>query len=509
MGKRQLSARQKNRLADLLVLFCGALLPLAYAPFGLWPLLLIAFAVLFLFTSTTSSGRALWRGYLFGLGWFGVGVSWVYVSVRLFGNANAPLAGLITALLVLVLACYPLLAVWLTRALTTAKSRFMPVLVIPAAWVLVEWLRGWLFTGFPWLEPGYAFIDTPLSAFAPLAGVLSVTYLAILSATLLALLFRAGAATLDRVLAVIILAVVWLGVSLIEIGNFTTPQGKPLTVALVQGNIPQHRKWLAAERVPTLAMYRKQTERHWDKDIVIWPETAVPAFEDQVMDYLNAMHTAAQVTSTQLLTGIVVRESHGDRYFNAMVSLGNTDRGADTIYKKQHLVPFGEYLPLAFLLDPLLDFLEIPMSDFSAAEQAGSQIKLGHYQAGASICFESVFSHAIRDALPDAAYLINISNDAWFGDSLAPHQHLQITRMRALETGRYLLRSTNTGISAIIEPDGQIQARTAQFKQEVLTGIIQPLQGSTPFVRWGYYPILLFSLLLLVLAGSKLAAKNT
>jgi len=492
---------QQRWPADLLVLVAGAVLPLAFAPFGWWPLALLALAVLVSLTLHAGTGRSLWRGYLFGLGWFGVGVSWVYVSIRLFGNATTGLSIAITGLLILVLSLYPVLIIWLVRRLSAGGQRTGLLLVFPAAFTLVEWLRGWLFTGFSWLEPGYAFIDTPLALLAPLTGVMGMTFVVVLTAGLLVMVLGREFRTGDRLFGLALIAMIWGTCLLVDLPHYSRPSGEPLKVALMQGNIPQHRKWLPEERTPTLAMYRAMTEQHWDRDIIVWPETAVPAFEDQVTDYINAMHYASQLSSTTLMTGIVTRESHGERYYNALIALGNADRGAESVYAKQHLVPFGEYLPLKALLDPLLDFLEIPMSDFSAGDRKKPVIAAGRYMAGASICFEAAFGEDIRTALPEAHYLVNISNDAWFGDSLAPHQHLQKARMRALETGRYLLRSTNTGISAIIEPDGRVQAMSRQFEREILTGSIQPMQGSTPFVRLGYWPVLGISFLILLGSG--------
>lgn len=492
---------QQHWPADIVVLVAGAILPLAYAPLGWWPLAVVSLVILVLFTLKVGLGRAFWRGWLFGLGWFGVGVSWVFISVRLFGNSGTLFSVGITALLISVLSLYPALAVWLVRRLSSGKPGFELLLLFPASWVFTEWLRGWLFTGFAWLEPGYAFIDTPLAVLVPITGVTGVTFVVILTASSIVLLLGKGHSKLNRFRGASSLFVVWGLALFIQPPVFYKPDGDILKVALMQGNIPQQRKWLPEERQPTLSMYRTMTEQHWDKDIIVWPETAVPAFEDQVTDYLDTMHFAAQLSSTSLLTGIVVRESHGDRYFNALIALGNASRGAESIYKKQHLVPFGEYLPVKFLLDPLLDFLQIPMSNFSAGGREKPLIRAGQYMVGASICFEVAFGDDVRAALPEAHYLVNISNDAWFGDSLAPHQHLQKARMRALETGRYLLRSTNTGISAIIGPDGRVQASSNQFERHILIGTIRPMQGSTPFVRLGYYPVLILSLILLVLAG--------
>ncbi|MCW8962801.1 MAG: apolipoprotein N-acyltransferase [Gammaproteobacteria bacterium] len=482
--------------SDAIALLGGMVLPLAFAPFGWWPVAVLSLLLFQMVIYQDGTGRALWRAMLFGIGYFGVGVSWVYVSISLFGNATPLLAAAITFLLILVLSGYLILAVFLIRRF--AIQGFMALLVLPAAWVLIEWLRGWLFTGFGWLDIGYAFIDTPVAAYGPTVGVLGLSFLVLLSSSGLFWLLNKQAGTGLRLSSALILIAIWLTPMLVTFPGQTQAGKEPVSVALLQGNIPQHIKWLKSQRQPTLNLYRDMTEAHWDKQLIVWPETAVPAYEDQVFDYLETLHTAAQLSQTNIMLGMPVRESHGDRYYNALGVLGNAQRGPESLYQKQHLVPFGEYLPLKFILDPLLDFLQIPMSNFSAGETGKPLVTAGAHKAGVFICFEIAFASDVRQALPEAAYLVNISNDAWFGDSLAPYQHLQMARMRALETGRYVLRATNTGITAIIDTRGDIQSILTPFETGVLTGNIQPMRGSTIYSSYGDYPLLaLLSVILL------------
>jgi len=482
--------------SDAIVLLGGMVLPLAFAPFGWWPIAILSLLLFQLVIYQDGVGRALWRSMLFGIGYFGVGVSWVYVSISLFGNATPLLAAAITFLLILVLSGYLVLAVFLIRKYAT--QGFIALLVLPVVWVLVEWLRGWLFTGFGWLDIGYAFIDTPVAAYGPYLGVLGISFLVMLSASSLFWLLNKQASTGLRISSAVIALAIWLLPILVTFPDQTQVDKEPVSVALLQGNIPQHIKWLKSQRQPTLNLYREMTEAHWDKQLIVWPETAIPAYEDQVFDYLETLHTAAQLSQTSIMLGMPVRESHGDRYFNALGVLGNAHRGPESLYQKQHLVPFGEYLPLRFLLGPMLDFLQIPMSNFSAGEAGKPLVTAGQHQVGAFICFEIAFADDVRQALPEAAYLVNISNDAWFGASLAPYQHLQMARMRALETGRYVLRATNTGITAIIDIRGDIQSILTPFENGILTGNIQPMQGSTLYARYGDYPLLvLLSVILL------------
>jgi apolipoprotein N-acyltransferase len=277
--------------------------------------------------------------------------------------------------------------------------------------------------------------------------------------------------------------------------KWTEPVGEQLRVVLIQGNIPQERKWKLEQLRPTLDLYIDHTLANWDRDLIIWPETAMPAFRHQLEeDVIRPLSEVAREQRSQLLVGIPVWERGQRRSFNAMLALG-INEGA---YYKRHLVPFGEFMPMKWLLEPLVEVLQIPMSDFAAGDDEKKPLlTLAGYAAGISICYEDAFGEEVIEALPEAAFLVNASNDAWFGDSLAPPQHLQIARMRSLETGRYMLRSTNTGISAIIRPDGELQGYSPAFRMHVLKGQIQPLTGMTPYARVGNWAVVLLSLLLL------------
>ncbi len=270
----------------------------------------------------------------------------------------------------------------------------------------------------------------------------------------------------------------------------------PIKVALIQGNIPQHKKWDIDQLLPSLSLYANRTKENFGVGLIVWPETAVSAFQYQVDEaFLQPLEAALKKQGTELVFGVVRLDEDGNRYYNAMVAMG---KQRDHYYKR-HLVPFTEYLPLKSLLWSFVDFFSIPMSDFTAGSKAKPLMQVGDHQVGMSICYEDAFGGEMAQAIPEAAYLINASNDAWFGDSLAPHQHLQIARMRALETSRYLLRSTNTGISAIVGPQGELVASSPLLEEAVVQGEIQPMSGSTPYARFGNLPILTLMSLLLVI----------
>jgi apolipoprotein N-acyltransferase len=488
-----LSARARNFLWShtTWAFAAGGTTTLAFSPFDLYPLALASLSLLFWLWHQADASKAFRLGWMYGAGLLGFGVFWLHISINLYGNMGRVPAIAITLLFVAAMSLYYGVAGWLAKQGSAGDDTAL-LLAYPAAWVLLEWLRGWFLSGFPWLSLGYTLIDSPLRGFAPLAGVYGLSWLLALSASLCVLLLtRRG---LRRTYAGIALATVWTGGALLGMVDWTSPAGRPIRASLIQGNVAQSVKWLPEQLQPTLALYRGLTEQHWESDLIIWPETAVPAFYHRVeKGFLTPLEAEASARGTELLLGLPVRDSDGRGYFNSMLRLGSS-RDA---YHKRHLVPFGEFVPLDSLLRPVIDRLGIPMSDFSSGPADKTGLELAGYPAALSICYEDAFGDETIQALPEAAFLVNASNDAWFGDSLAPHQHLQIARMRAVETGRPMLRATNTGISAIIGPRGNLLGHSPAFATTVLTGEIIPRQGATPYALTGNTPlvILMFALL--------------
>lgn len=479
----------------LVALLCGAVMPLGFAPYGWYPLPILALALLAVLLYKAAPRRALWLGWLFGLGQFGVGVSWVHISINQYGHAGLLLSMATMFLLVVYLALFPAVMAWLLSKTQRRSRNGFLCLAFPAAWVLSEWLRAWLFTGFPWLNLGYSQLDTPLAGFAPIVGVYGVSMFTALSAGLVGLLLTARGRS--RLIPVIALSLLWLVAWGLNQQQWMQPAGEPLTATLVQGNIPQELKWRPDQQHETLDRYVTLSREHLDSDLVVWPETAVPAFYDQVeTDFLSPLREQMQARGVSLVTGIPVLDRHQWRYYNSIISLDQP--GA--FYYKVHLVPFGEYLPLRDWLAGILSFLPVPQADFSAGRIDQPLLKAAGYPVGTSICYEIAFGEQLIHALPEAAFLINVSNDAWFGDSLAPHQHQEMARMRARETARYVLRATNTGISAIIDNRGHIVARSRQFEATAVSAEVVPGKGTTPYVRWGNWPVVIVSLIILGLA---------
>lgn len=481
------------RWAPLPALLAGAALPLAFAPFGWWWLAPFCLAVLFaigISAPTRTAGRA---AYLFGLGFFGVGVSWVYISMDRYGHSGPVLAAVLTVGLVAFLALFPWICVKLARRLCPRQGIAALLIAFPVAWVVLEWVRTWLLTGFPWLLLGYSQTDGPLQTLSPVFGVLGLS---------LALSFLAGVLAWvltgprpARVFTGIGLAALLLLSARLLDREWVEVAGEPLSVVLIQGNVAQDQKWSPEFLEITLERYRNLTEAHWGVDLIVWPEAAVPNWYHRLAyDYLEPLAEEGARHGTELVLGIPFLDLETGDAFNSIISMGE-DSG---IYHKRHLVPFGEYVPLRDVLGRALDILGAPMSDFQAGT-ASIPLRAAGYDMGASICYEVVFGPEVAEALPDSQMLINISNDAWFGDSLAPHQHLQMARMRSMETGRDMLRATNTGITTVIDYKGRITARAPQFEVASLAAQAVPRNGATPYVRWLDLPVL--SLLAIAVGG--------
>ncbi|MEK6771567.1 MAG: apolipoprotein N-acyltransferase [Pseudomonadota bacterium] len=479
----------RPRLADVIALLAGALTTLAFEPFALFPLAVLGPAALFLCWRGATARRAAWRGFLFGAGLFGVGVSWVFVSMHTFGNMTAPLAIIATVLLVAALSLY-LAALGAAQAWLTRTGTVQYLLVLPALWTLGEWWRGWFLTGFPWLNLGYSQTDSWLAGYAPVAGVYGVSLMCALSAGLLAQ-WLSDPGRYRLVLAVGVgLWATGAGLTFVE---WATPAGAPMQVVLVQGNVALRDKWRIDLREANIRRYVELSRPHLDADLIVWPEAAVPATLEQARPLLAELGQRGR--RAHLVLGVIEVNESARTYYNGVVNLANA-----SLYRKQHLVPFGEYLPMPWLFEGFIRQMHIPMSNFSrgAAEQppflAAGQV------LGISVCYEDAFGEELIRQLPRASLLVNVSEDAWFGNSLAPHQRVQMARLRALETARPMLRAGNTGPSAVIDHRGRTLAKTSAFRAETLTAPVQPMQGSTPYVRAGNLPVVLLSLLLLAVS---------
>jgi apolipoprotein N-acyltransferase len=462
----------------------GALTVLGFAPFYFYflPPLTVA-ALFYLWLHAGSRRSAFFIGYLFGLGLYSVGASWVYVSLHDFGMMPMPLAVLSTSLFCAFLALFPACVGWLQAWIKGAPALRL-LLVMPAMFPLAEWSLSWVFTGFPWLTLGYTQAPAgPLAGFAPLLGVFGVSWLLALSAGLIALAYPAWRTARKQAWTVLGgLVILWSTGAALNFIAWTHPIGAPVNVSLLQGNIPQEMKWREERLIATLVTYRNLVQAS-SSELIILPETAIPMFYDQVPEnYFAELAQHARNNGGDVILGLPERDADQRAYYNSVISLG---AAPTQFYRKQHLVPFGEFIPLKPVFGWIVDKMNMPLSDFSRGTATQVPLKVAGQQVAMDICYEDVFGEEIIRQLPQATLLANVSNDAWFGDSIAPRQHLQISQMRALETGRYMLRATNTGMTAILNEKGRVLAQAPMFRETVLRGTAQGMTGSTPFVRWG------------------------
>lgn len=468
----------------LLALVAGGFTTLTASPFELWWLGPVAIALLYVGIHTLTPAQAALKGWLYGIALFGSGASWVYISIHDYGYTGVPLAALLTALFVAVLALFYAGTFWLYRRFTTPRLAW---LTFAGAWVLGEVLRTYLFTGFPWLLMGSGYVDSPLASWAPIGGVYLLSLLVVLSGTLAAnVLLRRQWWALAPLLAI------WL-IPLALPAQWTTPSSTPTRVALLQGNLPQLLKWTPdGQRIAANTYSRLTAEVADEADIIIWPETALPMMETQARPVLERVQ-ANLPPGVALVTGIVQLDE-ANRYYNSVVGIGNVEGS----YQKEHLVPFGEYLPLESVLRGAIDFFDLPMSSFTKGASHQAPMQASGIRLGNAICYEIIYPQLVARRAQDSDVLLTVSNDTWFGASIGPFQHLQMARLRALENGRYVIRATSNGVTAIIDAHGNIVAQAPQFETTALVGEFYAMEGLTPFTRTGSWPAWLLAGLMLL-----------
>jgi apolipoprotein N-acyltransferase len=485
------AARLTPWTSQALAALLGAAESLAFAPASLWPLGILSLAGLWWLWQDAPPRRAAALGFSFGLGLYLSGTYWLYTSIHVFGQAPLILALLLMAGLVAIMSGYIALTGWLLAWLQTAGPVYS-LAVLPAGWVVLEWFRGWFLSGFPWLALGYSEIDTPLAGFAPLFGVYGVSFAGAVTAGALA-----GAVAWRRreqLLALMLVLAIWLGGALLRGHAWTQAHGSPLSVSIVQGAIPQDLKWQEDNRAHTLEIYRSLTEQAWGSRLIVWPEAALPALYHELLPFIRGIAAEAHEHQADLLLGLVRYDFDTQEFRNGLLAIGD---GQESWYYKRRLVPFGEFFPVPAIVRSWMRLKNLAYVDLTSGTDTQPPLAAAGQRWAATICYEDAYGVEQLDALRDATLLVNVSNDAWFGDSTAPHQHLEITRMRALEAGRDMVRATNNGISALIRANGRLAARSRQFVPEVLRGEVQPYRGLTPYARLRNWPVLVLAVLCL------------
>jgi apolipoprotein N-acyltransferase len=508
-------AKLNVRTKEWLALIFGGLLALAFSPLELYPLAIICPALLLLLWLSATPARAFAIGLCFGLGFFAVGVSWVFISIHVFGHTSIFLSLFITALFISILALFFAIQGYLLTWLFPQNNSIKCYIIFPALWAISEWVRSWIFTGFPWILIGTSQIDTSLAGYAPLVGVFGLAFLVTLSSALLLDLLLNGCALFSKskmlqrffthrkygsplphlkqdaekhfLISLMLLVVIWAGGYGLRFVPWTHNVGKPIEVSLVQANVPQELKWQSDYIQASLKSYLQLTAKHWKSRLIIWPEAAIPLLQHNVLPFLAQLGNIAKQHKTTLITGIPIQQ--GFQYYNGMIALGVDE----ATYLKQRLVIFGEYLPWWInWAKGVLNLLDIPMSSFSSGPANQAIFKVANLDLGTFICYEIAYPSLVRRVLPQAEMLLTINDDAWFGHSFALAQHLQIGQFQALASGRYLLFLSNTGMTAIVTPQGKIQSQLPPFQIGVLTGAVHKTLGITPWVQFGDCPSIIF-----------------
>ncbi len=484
----------------LVALMSGGLIPLSFAPFNIWPLGIFALVIFAVLINNQSLKKVWWRSWWFGVGMHAVGVSWVYVSISGFGGAPAPLAAFLVAIFVFSLAAFFSLP-FCAFARWFSKHPLSLLVAFPACWLLSEWLRTWLLTGFPWLFIGYADLTNWLSGWAPVIGVMGLSLISAVTAGFIAQTLYQPQKSIRLMVGGCAVAVIWLVGFALQKVEWTTTSTSPTSIAIVQPNIDQQDKWQTDFRDITLDVLREKTEPLWGKNIIIWPEAAITRIYSDALPFLNEINRKASDNESGLITGIIFDDAEKDTYYNSVVTFGK----AIGIHHKRRLVPFGEYVPIEALRN-LIEFFNLPTSIISLGPEEQHGLKAGDLMIAPSVCYEVAFPDLIAKNAVDSQLLISVSNLGWFGDSLGRHQFMQMAQMRALETQRYHAYSTNNGPSAIFNPKGNITAQTNAFEQTALSSEIFAVDGTTPFMRFGSLPVVLLSalgLMLLFFFGKK------
>lgn len=483
----------------LLALLAGASMALAFAPLEWRVFAWLAPAVFFwLNLKPMPLKQRLRLSWVFGVGLFAGGAHWIYVSIHFFGGANALIAAVMVAIFVIIMALLLMVFGWLASYSTSVPLALRLLAVFPAIWVLTEWFRGWFLTGFPWLQLGSTQIDTWLAAYAPVTGVLGVSWLVALGA---------GAAVLvlmgtlrERVIALLLVGVTVVGGFGLGQIRWTQPAGEPLFVSMLQGNVDQLTKWSQEFRNENIQAYLDLMDG--DKypnvessHLVIWPETALADFFPQSLDVLLPLQDWAREAKADVLVGGFHVNRDTEAVYNAVMAVGgerDVEKSIETgenVYAKQHLVPFSEYIPLLKYLDFLKSIIKLPYDNVTAWDGA-TNLTVAGQPMRISVCYEDAYAEEMIAGLPAATMLVNVSNDGWFTGSIEPAQHAEIARMRALETGRYLLRATNNGVSAIIDDKGKVTATAEPQISTVISGYATPMQGETPYMRVGNWLVI-------------------
>lgn len=481
-----------------IIFVVGGASNLSFAPCHYYFVNFLALAGLLAYCVYASSAWSAFKlGFIYGLGLFGVGTSWVFISLYDYGEINIVLSLCLTGLFLI---CLALLIGCVTGLLKRLSPQALGLkhccIVFPVLWVLFEWVRSWLFTGFPWLFLGYSLPGTPLAGWLPIVGVYGGSLIVCIIAGALFGLFYLTRNSQRWICVLLIIALMLAGWFLQAI-DWTQPTNKQLKVSLVQGNIAQTTKWQPSQIKTTAQHYIHMTQQQWSSSLIIWPENALPLPRYWAQSILTPLKRQAQKHHSTVYVGLPMAASQPNRFYNSILALG---AHGQQHYHKRHLVMFGEYIPLSNWLSPWIHF---PFAQFQSGTSDQALLTQQGLKIAPFICYEIAFPHLVNQTSPQSNILLVTSDDAWFGQSLAPWQHLQIAQTQAVINGKPVMFATNNGITAFINKKGQIVTSLPQNTRAVLTHTVQPFSGKTPWNRWGDKPLIVLALISLIILQQK------
>lgn len=487
-----------------LVFILGGSNFLAFSPYNLSFIIFISLFTLIIILGTALTAKDFFKfGFLYGLGWFGVGLYWIHISINAFGGMPLIASLSIMFLLICYLSIYPALALLITKFLCEkGEKRFFEdklfPLVMSSSWCLMELLRTFVFTGFPWLSIGYSQTGSWLSPYAPIVGETGITFIIVLISSSLAqhLFYRVK----GKVCSILTIILIVISPLLFHFKGWNLSD-EVQQFSLVQGNIKQESRWDEELQGFITKKYLNLTLPFIKDMIIVWPEAAIPLVESRNFEYLNNLDVLAGNNASSIITGIL--DVNHNKVYNKLIVLGlssgnNGYRYEVNDYKKHHLVPVGEFVPFENILRDISPLFNLPQSSFSEGDYIQNNLKAKNRELLPLICFEIAFPKQLAASFENSTqFIITVSNDAWFGDSMGPWQHLQMAQMRALEFGRPLIRSANNGITAIIGADGKILGMLPQFEEGVLSMNVNLVDGNTIYSTIGDWPLTIFILLFL------------
>ena len=480
----------------LLLFFAGLITPMGFSPFSVFVIPLITVSLLLsLLWKCENKKQAFAIGFIFGLGCFATGVYWIDISLQQFGGINGAVAILLTLLFIMYLSCYPALACYLCQRFFPKNNISKLFCAFPFFWMLTEWVRGFFFNGFPWLSLGYSQTNSYLSGYATIAGVYGVSLVTLWCCALIVLALHRNN-NVKRSCAILFVGL-WIIGAVLSYVNWTTPDGKSISISMIQGNIPQSLKWSPKHTDLSLQRYTRLTAKHWNSQLIVWPETAIPLPSYMLEPLFASLNREALKHHSSLITGALIPTQNGNSYYNGLIALGK----AKGEYYKRRLVPFGEFLPNIFFVNNIYRWLQLPAPGLTPGPVKQKPVSVQGITVSPFICYEIAFPEQVRIFSQHAGFLLTISDDAWFGESIAPWQHLQMAQMRAIETGRMVAFASNSGITALIDAHGHIVSKATPYQVAVLSGKIQAMKGQTPWQRVGLDAFIVFLLVLLFIAA--------